>query len=178
MAFDDPPEAEPNEFEMAMFYLKQGQKPSPKEVEIICLEVTRLQQLIGQKAAVVPSVRETDRVIAIVHRNSSEEQTHATVSCLRTDAIQRDDQMLEPISRAVTEWVDNHAAGEAAWKRSSRDFNVGDLSTELGDKDLQQCLVGEGVFELEIETFVNDEPTRNWSYDTVLYDETYSSKEE
>ena len=258
MAFDDPPDLEPNEFEMALFYLRQGQKPSPKEVEIITKEIESLQQWIRdvqgktfvnciycghrygaasitpvaladimkqhvaqcpkhplsvtkkslEEAAtlletvsinaerqrrvlkwlgdgtvtVPPDVVESDddaqRVVAIVKRSSSEEHTYAIVSCLRTGQIQRDDQMLKPISEAVSEWVDKYAAGKLAWKNSSRDFNVGDLSMELGDKDLQTCLVANGVFDLEIETFVNDEPTSNWTYDEVLVDETKFTSEE
>jgi hypothetical protein len=258
MAFDDPPELEPNEFEMALFYLKQGQKPSPKEVEIITKEIEALQQWIkdvqgktfvnciycghrygaasttpvaladimkqhvaqcpkhplsvtkkalsearldmieaGLKTehadkvlkwlgdgtvTVPPDVEESDedasRVVAIVERSSHEEHTYAIVSCLRTGEIQRDDQMLKPIEAAISEWVDKYDSGKYAWSRSSRDFNVGDLSTELGDKDLEKCLVAHGVFDLEIETFVNDEPTANWTYDKLLVDETQFTSEE
>jgi hypothetical protein len=76
--------------------------------------------------------------------------------------------LLEMIKRAVTRWVNETDAGRAAWENSSEDFNVGDLSNEIGDKELTARLLEEGVVSLDIETHGT---AHDWQYDRILVDE-------
>ena len=61
--------------------------------------------------------------------------------------------------------------GKQAWKYSSGDFNVGDLSSYL-DNDIDgllKYLKAEGIEELSLECNSHEERTaHSWTYDTVL----------
>jgi hypothetical protein len=76
---------------------------------------------------------------------------------------------LKAIKKAVTQWVKNTTAGQVAWKHSSNDFNVGDLSQYTNDVTLEPYLHKAGIMALNIEVFYGD-CDRSWAFDTILVD--------
>ena len=72
------------------------------------------------------------------------------------------------VIKAVTRWIKGTQEGESALNRSSNDFNVGDLSNELDNPDLQAYLAEQGIENLEINTYDCGFGNLFWDYDTVL----------
>ena len=111
-------------------------------------------------------MKKTKNVIENVFRVSNDEATVAVVSATVEDDFGW--SLFVPIKRAVTRWIDETEEGKLAFESSSEDFNVGDLSCELGDEGLIERLIAEGIHNLKIETFSSDSSC--WEYDDHLYE--------
>ena len=105
----------------------------------------------------------TERIIVVV--NCTGEPTVAIVSCQKNETIQSARDLQDQIARAVTEWVKNTEAGKEAWKQSSEDFNIGDLSLCLGNEELLALLKKNNVIDIEIETYCQG---HDWDFDMIL----------
>ena len=75
---------------------------------------------------------------------------------------------LGAVRRGVTKWVAQTPQGRTAYADSSDDYNVGDLSTDVGDEALVALLAAEGVYDLSIQTITEDDFDDDWTYDTLL----------
>lgn len=96
----------------------------------------------------------------------------STVAIVKADVgvmLINDTAFFAAIVRAVTEWVKYTEEGKEAWERSSNDFNIGDLSGELGGS-LLNYLSKQGIENLDITTFSTTNGNRVWTYDTLLVD--------
>lgn len=107
----------------------------------------------------------------IVRRNSLEEETYAVVEAVAVSKLNSDSRFRDALTSALSEWVAKTTAGRRAWKDSSQDFNVGDLSHWQSEKSLQPYLEKQGIRHLRVETFSEDFVCSHWSYDTVLVNE-------
>ena len=67
---------------------------------------------------------------------------------------------------ALTAWAKNSAEGAEAFRGSSQDFNIGDLSN--ADASNEPFLAECGILSLEIETASAEDG--DWEYDRVLID--------
>ncbi len=115
----------------------------------------------------------------VVPRASYQEHTLAVVT-VATDLLPG--KVYGAIKRACSAWAKETECGLEAWKRSSRDFNVGDLSDELDPEywefydreypvyDIETYLQKEGILALKIECFVNDD-CHSWNYDDYLIED-------
>jgi len=105
--------------------------------------------------------------IAVVQR--VEENLVAVVSYKTKSDIDLDpNSVMDLLVVAVTEWVSNTAEGQLAWKHSSEDLNIGDLSNYLRNISLQDSLHANDIWELDINIVgTGDSPSR-YIYDTVL----------
>ena len=110
-------------------------------------------------------VREDNSAIAIVKANVDMTPINDTA-------------FFAAIVRAVTEWVKKTEGGKDAWKCSSKDFNVGDLSSVPGGSDLPRFLAKQGIFDLDITTYDIGSGNMDWIYDTVLVIDEDLEKEE
>lgn len=132
------------------------------------------------------------RVVTVVATRPWEPGTHAVVTaellteeeasavpghvtCFDAEArasapsLSEGDVLKRLVIKSVTHWIQSSESGRAAWANSSEDFNVGDLSSELGDEGLGVSLYLHGISSLEIETHSNKSGA-TWEYDTLLYD--------
>lgn len=105
-------------------------------------------------------------------RSSNEEITFAVLTC-ETEREMNDTQALEAFRKGITKWMRETLEGGRAWKESCEDFNIGDLSSYVGEyadnKYLHLYLEAEGIHHVEIEIHsVCQEASRAWTYDTVL----------
>lgn len=87
-----------------------------------------------------------------------------TIAKTQEDALQR-------LSRAVSQWVQTTEAGRHAWIESSEDFNVGDLAEYLSQTgqatpSLQRFFMKEGITRVK-DVFVLTDAGRE-HYDRVL----------
>jgi len=106
----------------------------------------------------------------IVPRSSTDELTFATVTAKTADYIRDEAQFLDKLEQAITNWMCVTALGRDAWTRSSADFNVGDLSEEVGERALIHQLAVVGIYDLEIDVHCHVERSRIWTYDRHLFD--------
>lgn len=87
-----------------------------------------------------------------------------------SDAPMTQEQVLERVQEASTDWMLETQEGQRAWADSVGDFNIGDLASAL-DPELCRCLTLHGIFAVSITS-----PSHNvcpaWHYDTVLADRT------
>jgi hypothetical protein len=111
-----------------------------------------------------------ERVQALVLRCSREETTFALVSCAKTVQVSAAADLFRCLCAAVTGWVRETASGREAYRNSSEDYNVGDLSGDLGDPDLQRLCAAHGVHDLTVDIFSCSEAHGDWTYDTQLVD--------
>lgn len=98
------------------------------------------------------------------------EPTIAIISCRKTRTIRGGGQILQPLTAAVTQWINETKAGRDAWRDSCEDFNVGDLAACLEDAELKARLKALGVNDLEINLIMDSDQQEGWVYDTVLVD--------
>lgn len=104
--------------------------------------------------------RSGESTIAVVRALMDPGKTKTTVNGL-----------LDVVRKAVSKWVLTTRTGSDAWKRSSADFNIGDLATEQPlPRSLQQYLKKLGVTKFDISTFGGTE-SGDWVFDTVLMDD-------
>lgn len=68
----------------------------------------------------------------------------------------------------MTAWVNDTPEGRAAWRRSSEDYNIGDLVSDLHDPSLQPRLSAAQIVDLSVECFADLTAHGDWTYDTVL----------
>jgi hypothetical protein len=120
----------------------------------------------------------------VVFRNSREERTVAVVTAQVTPPLRLRGSagFLKALKSALTAWVRETDEGRRAWKNSSEDFNVGDLSTFMvwrtntkkGEpwyempRTLTPYLKDVGILQLQVETYCDTDVAANWDYDTVL----------
>lgn len=71
---------------------------------------------------------------------------------------------------AVGEWLQTTKTGQAAWRESSEDFNYGDLTSYLGDRDLIKICVSKGFYVADINRL--DPATRVGEYWDHTFDGT------
>lgn len=94
------------------------------------------------------------------------------VSADKTQPVQSVQNLQDAICRAVTKWMIGTEDGKKAWEYSGGgDFNIGDLSTHVGDgenddSELVRFLEDEGVKNLRISDLADTDD--NWTYDTSL----------
>lgn len=79
-----------------------------------------------------------------------------------------DNEVMEAIVRAVTEWVKKDPDGRLEWKNSSHDLNIGDLSFYVDNLALKSFLNKHEISDFNIEIFTNNTDTISYTYDTVL----------
>lgn len=108
-----------------------------------------------------------DGTVAVIKATVETAKLEAALQLTR--ASNETEALLEMVTRAITRWVNETNAGREAWERSSEDFNVGDLSNEIGDEELMSRLREEGVVALDIETHST---AHKWEYDRILVDES------
>lgn len=96
-------------------------------------------------------------------------QTVATVTARVThEDLTEEKPFLEALTHAITQWIKYTSAGREAWKNSSEDFNIGDLSMHL-DEGLMDYMKEEGIKTLNINVMdVQERFCRDWTFDTVL----------
>lgn len=82
-----------------------------------------------------------------------------------------ENEILDRVRSAVTNWVNTTDEGKKAWLNSSQDFNVGDLWNHLGNEQLIDLLKTHDVHELEIHIMHVDCNDHNWKFDTLLVKE-------
>lgn len=75
------------------------------------------------------------------------------------------------LTEAVSDWLKNTLPGQKEWHGSNHDFNVGALSTCIGNATLHAMLEKRGIHDLTVEVFDSDDSCRNWTFDTVLHEE-------
>lgn len=104
------------------------------------------------------------------------EDTIAIVNAEVVEVIPKK-QLQQKVIQACTAWVKRSKTGKAAWKQSSEDFNVGDLSEWQGNEELQEDLRAVGIVSLSIVTYSSDDSAA-WRYDNLLVDEDALNDEE
>jgi hypothetical protein len=72
------------------------------------------------------------------------------------------------ITAAVTQWINETAAGRAAWEQSAEDFTIVDLRSHLEDQELVARLALWGIRSLLVEYITCDES--DWEMDEPLVD--------
>lgn len=83
------------------------------------------------------------------------------------ESASQGDVLKRLVVKSVSRWFTTTDEGRGAWESTSENFNVGDLSTELGDGALTECLMLHGIASLDIETYSNNTKT-SWEFDDVL----------
>lgn len=107
----------------------------------------------------------------IIKREAADECTFAVVTAICDEQIKNPRQLQEVIVQGVTKWMAETKEGREAFQRTSGDFNIGDLSTELTDDWLDRFFQDAGLEDLDIETFCEHAFNAGWHYDTLLFDE-------
>lgn len=82
-----------------------------------------------------------------------------------TENLQNEEEVLEALERAVTEWVETTPEGREAWEDSCEDFNIGDFCCQE-DPQLQDCLKTHGIHS--VETRFELVESQEISYDRIL----------
>jgi hypothetical protein len=107
----------------------------------------------------------------VIFRDSMEEKTVAIVTANVDQACLLDEDIFkQTLEVALNDWRKTEI-GLAAWKRSSEDFNVGDLAGYTTEKGLITILGKYGIYKLDIENHSSNSERGAWSYDTVLMSE-------
>ena len=109
-------------------------------------------------------------LIFMVPRDSIDETTLATVEAT-VDVPESMGDFQDRLTRALTKWALESNEGAQAWKNSSQDFNIGDLSNYTDNYTLKGFLKEQGIHELTITT-VSSDRTGTWSFDDVLIDKS------
>jgi len=113
-----------------------------------------------------------NNVTFIVPRIDGDSKTIAIVTAQVRDGskLAEENDFREALILAITEWVKKSYDGKQEWKRSSEDFNIGDLSmAQPFSHLLKKFLQKHGIFELKVETW--DQTNRGyWLFDDVLVD--------
>lgn len=104
------------------------------------------------------------------------EDTIAIVNAEVVTVLSKKD-LQQKVIQACTAWIKRTKAGKTAWKESSADLNVGDLSEWQGNAELQEDLRAVGIVSLSIVTYSSDDASA-WRYDDVLVDEDTLNDEE
>lgn len=107
----------------------------------------------------------------IVSRASNDETTLAIVTAKVAGAgLLGERAFLDALVQSVSRWGRTTPAGRDAWKRSSRDFNVGDLSGYLDDRKLVAILRKNGIRGLKVDIISDDRACWAWTFDSVIMD--------
>jgi hypothetical protein len=106
-----------------------------------------------------------EKYIAIVSR---EEENLVAVVTYKSSKELNQNSMMDLITKAVTEWIDDTEEGKRAWEHSLYDFNIGDLSNYLNSIILRGFLHANDIWELNIEIVGNGDYPTEYVYDTVL----------
>lgn len=108
----------------------------------------------------------------VIFRESHDEKTVAVVQANVPVEMSGEREFFLILKKALTVWRETTVSGAAAWKRSSEDFNVGDLSEHQGDENLKRILKDFGIHFLDITVEMQDHRRDGmWNFDTVLMDE-------
>ena len=78
--------------------------------------------------------------------------------------------VMKAIAAAVTHWVKTTDEGKHEWEMSSHDFNIADLSNLSADY-LNSSLAKQGIWDLKIELYGEDDYPESFNYDTILVSE-------
>ena len=105
---------------------------------------------------------------ALVIRGSRDETTFAFVTVRRTPDVHTARQLLQRFAEAVTAWVRNTKEGREAYEQCSQDYNVGDLANDIGQHSLCPYLKAQGLLDVKIDVYSDDDFQDNWTYDTRL----------
>lgn len=114
----------------------------------------------------------------IVLRRVSENRI-AIVNC--ESYLQTQELVMKAISKAVTHWVKTTDEGKEKWENSSHDLNIADLSSMTPDyfwSSLAKPLAKQGIYNLEIKLYGDDDYPESYNYDTVLVNEADLEKVE
>jgi FMN phosphatase YigB (HAD superfamily) len=114
------------------------------------------------------TLQEKERVQTLVLRDAHTETTFALVGCTKNNQVFRANQIYPRVRAAVTQWVRETPAGAEAYRRSSADYNVGDLSNDRDDPDLKRLLAAHGIHDLTLDVFTDNATAGAWTYDTHL----------
>ena len=100
----------------------------------------------------------------IILRRVSENRI-ALITC--DSHLKTQELIMKAISKAVTHWVKTTKEGMNEWILSSYDLNIADLSNLTADY-LNSSLVKQGIYNLEIDLYGEDDYPEDFTYDTVL----------
>lgn len=107
-------------------------------------------------------------VMFVIPRISTEERTVAVIQAHVPSALTKEQAFFAALTGAITDWIIATPDGVQAWNRSSHDYNIGDLSTDLDNPTLKARLWTAQIYKLTIDCFVDLSASGNWTYDTVL----------
>lgn len=114
----------------------------------------------------------TERIAVLVYRMEKlTPNPMVEISADKTQPVQTVQNLQDAICRAVTKWMIGTEEGKQAWEYAGSDFNIGDLSSHVGDgendnPELVRLLEDEGVKNLRISDLADTDD--NWTYDTSL----------
>ena len=119
-----------------------------------------------------PARPQMDELLFGVLRHDEDGNTIAMVSCKRTEQVLTPRDVLKKLRAGLTKWMKETPEGRKALLRSDNDFNVGDLSFELGPEmnSVRTYLIEAGLHNLDVEVLHHDNESVDWTYDTLLFD--------
>lgn len=109
------------------------------------------------------------KIMLVVSR--PDDTTIAVILADITEKITKTTELQAAIIKAVTFWMCETPEGAEAYKRSSEDFNVGDLAGvvgDMGDANLKNHLASLGVYNLDIDAC--EAGVDHWNFDDHLFD--------
>lgn len=116
------------------------------------------------------------KVTFLVPRESVDETTIAVVEVSveprdNENSLTIMENFFQALRRAITNWVNDTDEGKREWENSSRDFNVGDLSSLLPlPSSLKKYLRKEGIHSISIN--IHSSGHASWCFDDVLFSES------
>ncbi len=155
-------------------------KTTGKEVIVGLLEAGGLTVGLDDVEAVVTYTQHSNPLLqAIIDHTPAHENrllvvrpeardTIAALITFKSVGAMNKGQAVAVIRNAVTRWMVQTFEGIKAWAESSEDFNIGDLSSHLGDRRLISLLEAFGVHQLTVEQLDLSSDEGHWNYDTVL----------
>jgi hypothetical protein len=117
------------------------------------------------------------KVRFVIARGGSDDVTIAILTAeLSDEAIQNNlaiDKVFQALlTELLTEWVCMTYDGKRWWTESCCDANIGDLAANDFPGTVREALKTHGVHNVELEIICEPEVCRNWTYDSVLVDES------
>ena len=117
-----------------------------------------------------PAARQAgvEKLLAVVARQSKDENTVAIVECNRTATIANAAAFRDALRNAVSDWVGRTTDGHDAYAENGSDFNLGDLVQWDDDPTLLKFLKLHGIIGFAIQVFCDNTPAQGWTFDDKL----------
>ncbi len=107
------------------------------------------------------------KVLFVVPRFDSDSKSVAIVEANFKSKDLSESEFYKRLRYAITDWVFRTQDGENEYKKSSEDFNIGDLANCCGRASLKPYLAVQGISNLKIQAW--DQPGRgSWIFDDRL----------